>query len=54
MDATKWLKPRELAEQEGVSRRTVWTWAEKGIVDVRRKRPRTAVRVRMAEEDDEE
>jgi predicted site-specific integrase-resolvase len=54
MDATKWLKPRELAEQEGVSRRTIWTWAEKGIVDVRRRGPRVRVRVRMTDEDDED
>jgi predicted site-specific integrase-resolvase len=53
MDATKWLKPRELAEQERVSLRTVWRWQEKGLIETRRLATRTAVRVRMSDEDDD-
>lgn len=32
----KELTVRELAEQERVTERTVWTWISKGAVDVRR------------------
>jgi hypothetical protein len=41
------LKPSELADKEHVSRATVWAWAAKGIVEVRRHAPRTGVRMRV-------
>jgi predicted site-specific integrase-resolvase len=48
-----WLKPRDLAEREGVDRRTIWRWVEKGLVEARRLDARTGVRVRVADGDDD-
>jgi hypothetical protein len=45
-----WVKPAELAAREGIDRTTVWAWADKGIVEVRRRGPRTGVRMRMRDE----
>ena len=45
-----WLRPQQLADREGVSRRTVWAWVEKGIVEDRRLAPKTGVRVRLRPE----
>jgi hypothetical protein len=39
------LTVKDYAAREGVSRRTVWRWVEKGAVQVDRKAPRTGVRV---------
>jgi hypothetical protein len=44
-----WMKPTELAAKEHVSRATVWNWATKGIVEVRRHAPKTGVRMRVRE-----
>jgi predicted site-specific integrase-resolvase len=43
------MKPRALAEREGVNRTTVWRWVEKGLVEARRLDARTGVRVRVRE-----
>lgn len=52
-----WVKPRELAAREGIARSTLWRWIEKGIVEAKRRHPRTGVRVRVAgtraDDDDE-
>ena len=45
-----WVKTRELAAREGISRSTVWRWVEKGLVEARRRDARTGVRVRLASE----
>lgn len=45
----RWMKPRALAEREGVNRTTVWRWVEKGLVEARRLDARTGVRVRVRE-----
>jgi DNA-binding transcriptional regulator YiaG len=39
------LTVKDYAAREGVSRRTVWRWVEKGAVQIDRKAPRTGVRV---------
>lgn len=49
----EWLKPSQLAAREGVSKRTLWTWAEKGIVDVKRRAPRTGVKMRFVDDEDD-
>jgi predicted site-specific integrase-resolvase len=36
----------EFARLNGVHRNTVWDWIRKGAVEIQRKAPRTAVRVR--------
>ncbi len=46
-DDRPFMKPRELAEEYGVSRSTVWRWQEKRILDVKRLGPRLGVRVRL-------
>lgn len=49
-DDEKWVRTRELAEREGISRATLWRWTKdvKGkIVEVQRRGPRTGVRVRL-------
>lgn len=43
----------EICEREGVSRRTAWRWVEKGLLEVSRLGPRTGVRVRYANPDDD-
>lgn len=42
-----WVKPSELADREGVHRRTIWRWVEKGLVEARRLEAHTGVRVRV-------
>jgi predicted site-specific integrase-resolvase len=44
-----WVKPRELADREGVHRATIWRWVEKGLAEARRLGPRTGVRVRAVD-----
>lgn len=48
--ARPWFKVTEYARRHGVSRQTVWNWIRKGAVDVTRKGPRCAVRVRDRED----
>jgi DNA-binding transcriptional MerR regulator len=48
------LKPSELAAREGVSRRTIWRWQEKGVVEIRRRRPQLGVRMRLADDEDDD
>lgn len=46
-----WLKPRELAAREGVSRRTLWRWAQKDAsILISRVAPRRGVRMRLRDE----
>jgi predicted site-specific integrase-resolvase len=52
--SSAWLKPRELAEREGVSRRTIWRWQEKGVVEVRRRQRGLGVRMRLADDEDDD
>lgn len=42
--ATRELTPKEYADRERVTRRTVYTWIEKGTVDTRRT-PGGAIRI---------
>jgi len=49
-DPRDWRKPVDLAEREGVSRRTVWRWVQQGKLEVRRVDARTGVRVRAADD----
>ena len=44
----EWVKPRDLAEREGVARQTIWRWVDKGLVETRRLAPQTGVQVRLA------
>jgi hypothetical protein len=50
--AVEWLKPRELAAREGVSRSTLWRWKEKGLVRARRFEARTGVQMRLVDRRD--
>ena len=38
-------KISDFAQREGVAERTIWRWAEKGIVQVSRLAPATGIRV---------
>jgi DNA-binding transcriptional MerR regulator len=49
--AAKWMRPSDLAEKAGVSRRTIWRWQEKGLVESKRRAPRVGVRMRLIEDD---
>ena len=42
-----WLRPSALAKREGVARPTVWEWARKGLVEVKRVGPGAGVRMRI-------
>jgi len=48
----EWEKPVSLAEREGISRRTVWRWVQRGKLEVSRRGARAGVRVRTVEQDD--
>lgn len=47
MAEPEWLKVSELAARAGVNRTTIWTWADKGLVEIRRLEARTGVRARL-------
>ena len=49
-----WLKARELAEREGVVRSTIHLWHKKGVVEKRVLGPKTGVRFRLVERDDDD
>lgn len=49
VSARPWFKVTDYAARHGVTRQTVWNWIRKGAVDVTRKAPRCAVRVRDRE-----
>jgi predicted site-specific integrase-resolvase len=48
-DSNPWVTVTAYAARHGISRRTVWYWVEKGIIEVSRKTARTGVRVRDAQ-----
>jgi hypothetical protein len=47
MPDEQWLCPKQLAEREQRDRRTVWRWARSGVVEVRRAKARTNVKMRL-------
>ncbi len=47
MPEEPWLAAKEIARREGVTRETVWRWVDKGLIEVRRRGPKTGVRMRF-------
>jgi hypothetical protein len=48
----QWLAPKELARKMGKDRRTVWRWARKDVVEVKRVSARTGVRMRLRSDEE--
>jgi hypothetical protein len=49
----RWEKPEALRAREGIDRATLRAWVDKGVLERAQLAPRTAVRVRYAEEEEE-
>jgi hypothetical protein len=47
MSSPTWQTPTQLARSLGIRRSTVWRWAARGLVEVRRHAPRTGVRMKL-------
>ncbi len=51
--ARRWEKPRAYAARAAIDAATLRQWVDKGVLEVERLAPRTGVRVRAKDEDDE-